>query len=354
MAPLEARYAQAAADRADLLVALCGTNALISFDRIVESEVANLAERSSARVWPFSPSGDWFPDLGGFISPIEWANTAKTIDSEIRARGLNREQRRKLKRALFKESAPTAAMRAWLSTQSEGGDLTDILRLYPMRPQDAKVLARYTLGHASKDDAETAFLSSLRDPRWMMRWFAAHHDRLTPVIDWLRSPAKNMLESLKKAATAAQELYKIEALSGGRFRAEYLTKKGWHEVQDQLLLNIVNRHLTASHPEAPVAAEVELVDLHCPGLATAIRSIHSALRDSVGPNPRALQESDFIDGLHAMYAPYVSVFRADRHMSAHVRRSVLHHNTAVVSSLFELPDRIARALYAQGDRPTPT
>lgn len=42
MAPLEAKYAPAAAARADLLVELCARNAFISFDRVVEAEIACL------------------------------------------------------------------------------------------------------------------------------------------------------------------------------------------------------------------------------------------------------------------------------------------------------------------------
>lgn len=344
MAPLKARHARAATDRANLLVALCGQNALISFDRLVQSELANLASSGSAGVQPLSRSGDWYPELSGFISPVQWADTASAIDAEIKARGLNREQRRKLKRALFKESGPTPAMRAWLATQAEVGDLSDILRLYPMRPQDAKTLARYTLGQASKESAEAAFCSSLRDPRWMMQWFAAHSDKLTPVTEWLRSPARDVIESFRRAASAAQAVYQLESRCDGRFESDLLTNRGWREAQDRLLLDVANRLLARSLPASAPATNVELVDSHCPGLASATRSIHSALRDSIGPKPRVLQESDFIDAVHAMYAPYVSIFRADRYMSVHVQRSVDRYRTTVVSRLLELPARIARAI----------
>lgn len=340
MAPLAARYARAATDRADVLVTLCRRNALISFDRLIGAELSNLASRDSSAVRVLSPDAEWYPDLRGAISPIDWADTALAIDNEIKSHGLSREHRRKLKRKLFRESRPTPLMRTWLATQSEVGDLSDILRLYPMRPQDARTLTRYTLGQATKEQAEAAFLESLRDPRWMMQWFAAHHDKLTPVTEWLRGPARNMFERLKKAADTAQDLYQLEAFSGGVFKAELLTGKGWQGAQDGLLINVTNRLLAKSHTDSPSIDDVALVDQYCPGLATAIRSIHSALRDSIGPSPRTLQESDFIDAVHAMYAPYVTIFRADRYMASHVRKNVGSHGTTVVSSLLELPDQI--------------
>jgi hypothetical protein len=153
----------------------------------------------------------------------------------------------------------------------------------------------------------------------------------------------------KQAASTVQDLYQLESLSGGLFKADLLSNRGWREAQDQLLLNVANRLVAKSQPDSVPVTDVASVDSHCPGLASAIRSIHSALRDSIGPKPRMLQESDFVDAVHAMYAPYVSVFRADRYMSVHVQRSVDRYHTTVVSSLLELPERISRAISQHGD-----
>jgi len=119
-----------------------------------------------------------------------------------------------------------------------------------------------------------------------------------------------------------------------------LTISGWLEAQDLLLLNVANRLLNEFYPGAIPVKAAELVDTRCPGLSSAIRSFHSALWDSVGENPRAPQESDLVDAVHAMYAPYVSIFRADRYMSPHVERQVGRHGTQVVSRLESLPDQI--------------
>ena len=64
--------------------------------------------------------------------------------------------------------------------------LEEMLRSYPMRPADAETLARYAFGHASKEQAEVALLNGLRDPSCMMRWFAEHHDTLSPLSRWIR------------------------------------------------------------------------------------------------------------------------------------------------------------------------
>ena len=344
MAPLEAKYAPAATARADLLIELCGRNAFISFDRLIKAELAHLANSPAVAPQVLSSNADWFPELEDVISPIKWADTAREIDSSIKERGLNREQRRTLKRQLFKSNQPRPSMRGWLASQAEGEDTTDILRLYPMRPEDAKVLGRYVLGHATTEQAETAFLESLRDPRWMMRWFAAHSDKLTPVTEWLRGPSRDMADRMKEIAAGAQELRRLEAIPKAGFRAEMLTPSGWNAAQNLLLLNVANRLLVQFYPECASIDNVEIIDARCPGLSTAIRSLHSALWDSVGTRPRTPQESDFVDAVHSMYAPYVSIFRADRYMAPHIQRQVAHHQTRVVSRLEDLPDQISGML----------
>ena len=348
MAPLDAKFASVAAARADLLVELCGRNAFISFDRLIASELANLANPDAPPVQVLSNDATWFPELDDVVSPVHWPDMAREIDQTVKERGLNRNQRRTLKRQLFKANQPKPKMRDWLANQNL--DLSDIIRLYPMRPQDAAVISRYVLGQATPKQAEDAFLESLRDPRWMMRWFAAHHDKLTPFTEWLRRPSRDMVAQLKEMTTHAKELRRFESILGREFRAEILTSNGWRLAQDELLLSVANRLLAHFHAGSIPCGTAELVDRRCPGLSTAIRSLHSSLWNSVGSNPRTPQESDFVDVVHAMYAPYVTFFRADRYMAPHIRKQIVHHGTQVVSRLDELPGQIHDLLQSSQSR----
>jgi hypothetical protein len=340
MAPLDAKFAPAATARADLLIELCGRNAFISFDRLVALEVAHLANPEMPPIQTLSTDAIWYPELEDLISPVEWANFEREIDQKIKEHGLNRRQRRTLKRQLFKASQLRPKIRKWLANQEAASDLSKVLCLYPMRPQDAKIIRRYVLGQATAKEAEDAFLESLRDPRWMMRWFAAHHDELTPVTEWLRGPSRDMTARMKEMAAHAKELRRYESILGPDFKADMLTSKGWQAVQDQLLLQVANRLLAHSHPGSKACGSAELVDKQCPGLSTTIRSLHSSLWNSVGIDPRTPRESDFVDAVHAMYAPYVTFFRADRYMAPHIRKQAVHHGTVVVSRLEDLADRI--------------
>lgn len=350
MAPLNSQYTPAATARAELLVKLCGRNAFISYDRLIALEIARLANPELPPVQALSNDATWFPDLKDIISPVQLADLKQPIDKVIKEKGLNRHQRRTMKRKLFKANQPTAEMRELVNHIGSYANFNEILSIYPMRPQDAQVLGRYVIGKASVKAAEDAFLESLRDPSWMMRWFATHHDKLTHVTEWLRGPSRDMIARMREIAEAAKKLHEYEAALGPDFKADIFTQKGWQIEQNKLLVNVAVRLLQISHPGTSANINIEQVDKYCPGLSTTIRALHSSLWTSVGATPRTPQESDFVDAVHAMYAPYVKLFRADRYMAQHVNKQVKDLGVHVVSSLQDLPAQINGLIELSSER----
>ena len=79
MAPLNSAYTPAAAARADLLVSLCSRNALVSLDRLIALELKVLADLSSELPRALSSNGEWYPDWGQMISPVEWVDAARDV-----------------------------------------------------------------------------------------------------------------------------------------------------------------------------------------------------------------------------------------------------------------------------------
>lgn len=119
------------------------------------------------------------------------------------------------------------------------------------------------------------------------------------------------------------------------------TPSGWHTSLQHSLVNIPNRLATSLSLPGAVTDDSKLVERYCPSLTLALKVLYSALWDSVsGKKPRQPENSDFLDAVHAMYAPYVRVFRADRYMAPHVRKHASVHGTIVVNRLLDLPDVI--------------
>src|SRR5690606_23560104 len=190
MAPLFPRYASASSSRADTLVRLCRRNCLLSFDRLLRSEAESLAGLSSVRFDAISPNGEWYPEFGNLMSPVKQLDTFKEeLQKAGSGHGLNRKQRRALQSQLVGSSGFKPLARRLLASEASEESVAEMLRRYPMRNQDMRVLWRYFIGQASSDEANAAFLESLRDPRWMIQWFAEHHGQLSPFIEWLRGPS---------------------------------------------------------------------------------------------------------------------------------------------------------------------
>jgi hypothetical protein len=204
MAPLQTQFSPAATARADLLVELCGSYAFVSFDRLLKLELSSLLNRDVPPYMVLSNNAEWFPELGEILAPFQWESAAAEIDAAVKERGMNRQQRRQLGRKLFKAKAPTSELRNWLAAQDPRASLDDVVRLYPMHPDNAALLSGYVLGQVPASVAEAAFVQSLRDPRWMMRWFAAHHDKMNVVADWMRAPARSMHAGMRRVFDTLQ------------------------------------------------------------------------------------------------------------------------------------------------------
>lgn len=75
-----------------------------------------------------------------------------------------------------------------------------------------------------------------------------------------------------------------------------------------------------------------------------LRTLLAASRDVTTMKPRVPMVSDFADGVHSVYAPYVDVFRTDAYMAPHVERHARRFGVAVVPKLAKLPSVIEERL----------
>ncbi len=337
MAPVQPDYADAALRRGSMLVALCGGNCLVHHETLFRAEVSAALGLSSILYDPTDRTGKWFPEGAAEMSPVTEADQLRSIKSTIDdvIPNATRAQRRQAQRLLTKGGKLRPAFRDALQRGAVEGDLTEILAVYPMRPVDARVLARYVAGTATAAEATAAFESSLRDPRWMMQWFDRHHDKLTPFVSWARGPAAQLTDKVREMARLVESMRANPLLTEETLSSMYGPAK-WEERQTTLLLGITNKLAGSLKPGATL--DIALIERHCPGISTAIRSMHAAWRSITFDSPRNPKESDFVDALHAAYAPYVDVFRADSFMAPHVAKQVARFGTTVAPKLSLLPE----------------
>jgi len=347
MAPLNAAYSAAAQSRAGLLVDLCGRNTLISQNLLFAGELRFALHLSESLPEAHSPAGKWYPDDVAGISPIEkigQIEIASGIQDAIQDMGMNRKARRIAERKAFKHGKPRAAFQATVVANARTGTLDEVLEMYPMRPQDARVLGRYVVGDATAEDATKAFEESLRDPSWMMQWFEKHHEKLNPFIEWIRNPAASMLSNLNEMAVQAASIRKNDVTFGSALADTLFSSSKWAAWQDKLLHSTAVRMSNELLGQDGSNLTAESIDKDCPGMSVGIRSLHSAWWTTTVERPRQAKLSDFPDALHAMYAPYVDIFRADSFMAPHIAKTAGRFGTRVVPKLTLLPSAIQAVL----------
>lgn len=342
MSPMDEQYASAASERTLLMVELCGRNTMISFDRLMKAELERLATQDPRPVTAVDGNGEWFPDMGALISPIEELDVAGALQQQMGEHGMNRNMRRILKASMTNKHG---RFRSDIEQRcGQQLDYSELLERTPMRPQNMAVLKRYLLGKATREEADKAFLESLRDPSYMAQWFIHHHDKMGALGDWVRRPARELIESCEQTLTNLRA--QLEALPESERDAVMTGVSGerWAKLKKQGVIDIVNRLLALLLPGAPGCNDADNIEQYCPGIFICINAFYDSLQKSFGKQPRAMKASDFVDVIHALYIPYVSYFRADKHMCGVLQPIAQRYGTQIVASPAKLTAALGLAL----------
>lgn len=326
--------------KAELLSELCGSNALVSFDRLIRAELTALGQRGLAPTDMLDLTGRWFPEIPIDETPAPpWEMMQEIAQEELKTMGFSRHERRAKARSLVKNGKPRPLLTSLLAQQDPNACITEFLKKYPMRPEYAEIMARYARGQGTKKDFNEALMNSLSDPLWMMKWFTTQHALSSPIADIVRKPGRELGQAMRSLSESSVQLAKT--LREGGFDTNPTGKNGeiklrWQEAVKLQLVSVAQR--IANHMCIDLGNyDANDVVMHCRGLTTGIRSMFSSVWANVGEGRReVISDSQPVDALHALYAPYVQVFRADKFMTPHIQKQVTNAGTIVVPRLSEL------------------
>lgn len=332
MAPLDPAYASAANRRTDLLTELCGKNALVSQNKLFLAEIKNAIANSDEALNVYSYSGEWYPFDISEILP-----EAPNLDDQLQDTIAGLTTNRRARRIAAKKYPLEGEARKQLISQIKSGastvDLSTLIEKYPMRQVDIDVLAQYVVGNASYEKATMAFTYCFQNPIWMMKWFEKHHEKLDSLIEWTRKPGRDMVNSLNSLIDNLKLFHENFPEKHG----SPVTVEQWINHQDNLLIRITEQICQKSGVQVDQPLRSEVIDMRCPGLSVGVRSVHSAWKTTFQKNTRTPKPSDFPDALHAVYAPYVDIFRADAFMAPYIKDALKGKNVMVAPKLVQLP-----------------
>ncbi|MGF6211760.1 hypothetical protein [Comamonas sp. 4034] len=347
--PLTAESANIAERKAEFLSDLCGANALVPLERLIEKECQSIASKEILFHDMLDPNGYWFSEIPVDENAGEiWAYFKRNAEKELAQRGLNREQRSKALFPLFQNNKPTKRMFDLIDQFDASPYIEELEKKYPMKPESRDVVVRYAFGKANEREFTEALNNSLKDPRWMMKWFASEHSLSSPISEIVRKPGRELGSAIRSMIQLMNSrIQSIDLQHGGAnpTSAGGEITKFWKENENDLLVTVASNSAKKAGIELSEIQSKD-VDDFAPGLSTGIRSLFSSAWENIGGSRKEEPtDSQPVDAMHAIYAPYVSVFRADRFMTPHIQKQVRRFGTTVVPRLAGLLEELDSKLH---------
>lgn len=333
--PVQTKDSGFAAARIELAGELCGANALASVDRVFEIEAKQIQTLSKSKESVHRPDGHWFPNVSDLLQPLGEmrAQIKGMMEEKIGAMQLNRAQRRAAAALSSRHGVLRGSALSGLSQASEAE-----LASLPLRHKDATTIQRYMAGQATREAAEAALLSSLADLPTLAKWIRNGNDmslRLAPI---LRKPAADFVvkaqAGLDRTVSARQAALRVNP--------QLDRQTDWNAMRAGLLRDFISKN--ASQSGAVLARSDDERETLCPGTSTAMNLLFAQFKKAILGGRPPIVASDFGDCLHAIYAPYVSIFRADKRTTPDLRPLVARWGTTATQRVDDVPGLIKARL----------
>lgn len=341
-APLSSEALQFARRRAECIARLCGSMTFIAHGDLIELEVKALSNGSVlSRVEVLDDQGNWMPR--SFRDDLDLPPLHQTIAELVEDPTMNRAQRRAIKHRYVGDGGrlrPSA--RTDLNRQLPAA-LEDLRRSYPMTEKGIRAAKRYYLGTLSKSDVEEMIIGSVRDVQQFMDWYSGHWDTVNPTTEWLRKEGAKMLEWVAAGMALRERWFALEELIGTPQEA---LQKRILEPFVGMPLRLVESMVRRRLQEEGLSVTTDEAIRYLPGTWSAARTLAEVLQSTMGriKTPRKGKRSDFGDGVHCIYLPYVDVFRADGFLAPLIKATKPPFQTTIVGDLNELPAAIEAKL----------
>lgn len=325
-----------ALERLKAINLICGNNSLIHPVDLIEFEVSasDALDFKQNYVRIFRNDGSWLPtlfDLSEIVPDVE-----DSVRKDVEKMG------RKAKRKYLKNGKPTALwygeMRA---ANSASGNV--VANNLPLTLEALRIVKKYFMGESSRNDAVRALHNSINNLEVFGKWYGKDWDSAFAISSNLRSLGKEFEAAL---SSARQEFYLFKKQHneiGINDKTLFeMSHRAFHEVlaessnklANSMALQIGSTPKTMNDPWKAT-----------PGLTCSVTLAMHIARSSVATKmPRRPMASDFPDCYHAIYLPYVDVFRADSFIAGILEECKLPFATLIADNFLQLPEKIDKLL----------
>lgn len=322
---------------------LCAKSALLHPIDLIASEVGSASSLNSS-IDVLREDGTWLPKFFDFSEILP--DVEQLAVQELQSKG--RDERRKY----LKNGRLTPR---WYAEMRQANTLRSMVLTHdlPLTKTAICKVQSYFLGEASRGDALKALHASITDLEELGNWYAKDWPNASALSERLRNVGAEFEDALMNARTQFDNLIQGQTEAGTDSKtASSQFMQSFYEViegsGDRLAIKLAEQNGIVATPA------IDRVQAS-PGLTCAINlAMHIARRSIASTPPRTPKRSDFGDCYHAVYLPYVDIFRADGFMAGVLRESKLPFSTIIVDKLLNLPSKIEELLEASGLRTAPT
>lgn len=316
---------------------LCSRNSLIHPVDLIAREVAGDGRSATIDFDMVRGNGGWLPavfDLSDALPDVE-----ELVRQDVEK--LGRSDRRKY----LKNGKPTAVWYAEMR-QANAGNPPALLDNLPLTPVAVRTVQRYFTGEVSRSDALKALYESVTDLEVFGQWYLKDWESASSTSSYLRQIGVEFEGALKSARDRFNALTEKHVEAGiDRKELLDLSVAAFHEVLTGSSQRL-SRKFAAQIGSVPKLMNGSLHE--SPGMTCSMTLAMFVARQSVtNLRQRNPKRSDFPDCYHAVYLPYVDIFRADGFMAGMIRECKLPFSTLVVDKLLQLPSKIDELLDAK-------
>lgn len=308
--PVDPDTAELGRRRLGCIEELCGQKAFVDPVTLVTQEL------SGSSVVPLTNElGHWFPTTASL-----WGDD-DVVASELPK---NRHQRR-----IERKKAKSAAVSAMSQIQ-------EMLREFPIKK--SKALAMFSKPQSAEAVA-TALQESVNDLEFLCDWYIKNWGRSTEYSKAVRNAGQGLSSLLRSASddVKAQHLQMVgQGLNSSEAQKLMMThaRAEAAKVSQDMVNSLSN---TASSSSAITVSLESMPSMYVFSELLAQIFLSSVVAVK---NTRKARDSDLIDMVHAMYIPYVDIFRADLATASALQAARLGSTVKIVTSLDDLVNEV--------------
>lgn len=346
-APTAENHAAHGERRATCIARLCQNHVLLSPDKLFAIEAGALLRNEGVSPWesqsPCLDDGDWLPDLGDLES--EFLSIEDVMRDALKQGPVGHRFRRKPSLFLRANGAPTLLAQKHIN-QMLPKLLREMQQKYPAAPEAVAAFRRYFQGTGGKAECVQGIKQSIANPECLMKWFSTDYARMSPLHALIRDGGVTYKASLQKVCEEQKPLVEHQlSLAASRKNAASTLKDILLSAKSRVVPHFVNSYagqLGLSPTDTIDEATIHSLAPSVYVLAAVLEELFTA--SLLSETPRNSKPSDYGDCLHAVYAPYVDIFRADNYMAPVLKRVMEPFGTRIVDRLEKLPQAIGEEL----------